>query len=1571
MSSAQASTQFSIIDSVTGKETTAEQVTDAPNSDYAVHYGAKRPTDPSGNEWTHDSLSNQRQKIVTQVAQQGKNIFRTVGQNIEFVSAPAVVDITFSPSDTFEYPSDPTDQKTYYINWVYDDLENSPQTSWEVKIYSDAIYNTAGFSPDTTPLENNGWIWQGNDNSSSIAINPNIGLVGGNRYWAFVKVGKTFGGASWFSEWAHDFFQVYQDHTGMPIVSVYANGSNATNQIAIQSTDNLFSDGNGSITSTPSWAITAGTTSNFPNAFLERNVINSTLGQPLSTGQAITSLPIGAIGYTTVSNLGALSGTGTGTFKVFGSPTSGDPLGFPLPASGNFWVTLSPYLVIGSTITGSGIPSSTTITAVSGNRITLSSNATATSSSVSLTVNSYAFTASTTSGSADVYLVTERVLVSNNADGNNSGDTFTIVTRGYPVVGLPASTAVSWTAPLIISYGLQKQIVSGSSGTIQYSEVVQTTEVRYKTVAVAVRPTSGSLKTTTKTVFSGNATNLKVLAVHNDGSYTIHDPNGVLKRCVGNKVPVSIVFNNKTILTSGSGSQTPATVQSMGPYVKTGFHIKSAKSLAYTPAPVTVAKVNKSFYSNLGAPLSRLSVDEVTFTIPGNFAMTTTINSAGFTWATNTQGAFPAGTKFKIKTRSSAKVPNWPSSIPANSSMDITLSAEFKFNITQKSGLNNIFGSSIPSVDLHLKPTKQFGSFNFYTDPSTKKPNSYIPVGAEVVYAVPTQNVAKVKVRIDGLAAARAQGFSLSVGDYIQVGASTTHVVTTGGGSTTTKVPYTVNGQTVTPHTQLFIVDRSVNSPQVGFYNGSYGTYSGSTFTPATGSTNFSTINAIRFTNVTDSSITANQYQNYTLQGGDFPAGTTVSSNTAYSTGTVVFVVSASPTIRYTGLNSDLSPANPVLTADITLYNYQSFIIPAGSTSIPIAPMFPDYGYPQYSSVTFGINTKIGNSAIAINNGGTLSGTNRIDASIYPQNGWSGWNSSNSIAVNAGTTYGFSSLVTAPIPVAGTAPTYAQYIDWYDEYNNLITTSDGTQSLVTGVTNAFDPTVTIGFNNWTPNVIVAKAPNNYRIGTATGYTPSSTQGIGTYSVSGGLAISLTAGSLISTSNGAQLRVNSNVSQGGTSITVTFLSGSPTSTDALYISATRACPRFSVTNLSILNPITAFSGFLFQALTPPNPNGNYTALNTCLPSLTYGINPTTGASQPVKSFVIPNNTPLNGALSTYLFDPTNDNGSRELQVGGGTNFITPPLVASASAGATSIQLTSVQGLARNGVMQVGYNSPLNEETVTISSTWDGSQTVTLALPLINTHLANELCYATVASTESELQNAQSAGTPVAVMNWNSDTDGFVGGVPSYTFKAERSEDSGNNWTTLRGAEALTVSNTGIATVSDYDAIPTVSSNLYRFTPSVTTGSVPQIGFITPPLTAPALITSTWWLGSTSDPNVRYPILVQNGVQETQKHPAGVFYPLGSSRPFTIAGVVQGRDATIDVIWTDIPNWTNFLNLLNKGETLILLDPVEAERRYIFVNEDVKVTHNAAASPYRTVSITYVEAAPPNYGFTYGS
>ena len=446
-------------------------------------------------------------------------------------------------------------------------------------------------------------------------------------------------------------------------------------------------------------------------------------------------------------------------------------------------------------------------------------------------------------------------------------------------------------------------------------------------------------------------------------------------------------------------------------------------------------------------------------------------------------------------------------------------------------------------------------------------------------------------------------------------------------------------------------------------------------------------------------------------------------------------------------------------------------------------------------------------------------------------------------------------------------------------------------------------------------------------------------------------------------------VTSYTPAGSTSVPVRFASSVPSagSVSSLTISATRAVPRVQILN-AVGTDIYALSGMMFKALSPYSPSSAYTALNSEITTLSTAV--TYGST----SFVIPATTPTAGADSLYLFDyKTVVIGENfdffDLHEGTGDSALWTQLSTTASAGATSITLSSVAGLGTSGSLTIDKGTT-TEETVTISSSWDGSALVTLASPLWYSHGNGSNVYAQTNSIVTGFASDIPSGSPVAVFNWNN--DGYINTPQtSYRYKVEKSEDYGNTWRTLYLGDTLLADATGVAEITDFEVTPNIQT-YYRATPSFVsqTGNITQ-GVTSPPLAVAPLTTNSWWLASSSDETLRYAIAVQNGVEETQKHPVGVFYPLGSRRPLTVAGVPQGRDASIKVIWTDEANWAGFYNLLNKGETLILVDPVESERRYIFIHQDIAITHQAAVRPYREITIPFVEVAPPNFGYTYGS
>jgi hypothetical protein len=501
--------------------------------------------------------------------------------------------------------------------------------------------------------------------------------------------------------------------------------------------------------------------------------------------------------------------------------------------------------------------------------------------------------------------------------------------------------------------------------------------------------------------------------------------------------------------------------------------------------------------------------------------------------------------------------------------------------------------------------------------------------------------------------------------------------------------------------------------------------------------------------------------------------------------------------------------------------------------------------------------------------------------------------------------------------------------------------------------------------NWTPNAITGNAPTAHVIASAATFSGSGSTG--TYSVSAGITTALSAGAVIVDGNGFTTTLTASAAVGATTVSVRFNSLPSGGSTGLFASATRAVPRFQWINTTA-NDVYALCSVMFRALTPSLPNSNYVALNTQIDTLQVPV-ASASSGYSFDSLVINSTTKTNGAESIFLLDPSMDYGTREVVRGKNNQILWTSLTSAVAAGATTISLNVNENLASGGTLVVGYNTA-NAETITIASGWDGNNPIPLSAPIFYNHPINDTVYGFTVGVSNGVIQPQATGTPVAVFNWN--TDGWINTPKAhYGLTIQRSEDAGKTWVTLRDGGNVSVNSQGIATITDYEITPG-AQQLYRSWATWTSPSAQQWqGEPTGSLTAPIMANTQWWISSTSNPALRYPLLVQNAFSETQKHTSGVMYPLGSRYPITIAGVVGGRDGSIDVIWNDLPNWQNFLDFLRLGEIYILLNPVENKKFYIFINSDVTWENNASSQPWRKVTIPYVETAPPNYGYTYGN
>jgi hypothetical protein len=747
------------------------------------------------------------------------------------------------------------------------------------------------------------------------------------------------------------------------------------------------------------------------------------------------------------------------------------------------------------------------------------------------------------------------------------------------------------------------------------------------------------------------------------------------------------------------------------------------------------------------------------------------------------------------------------------------------------------------------------------------------------------------------------------------------------------------------------------------------GDYDGSTFTAYTSGTTTATYNAMRFDSNPGSISTD------TIFGRGLPNGTVVDAVTSIGGGKYVITFKNPATGNVVLGNTPFTTLSgstlgtPVVTFNVSVIPATRTLIRAGSRTIPIKPFIPKIDFPAHLPVNIKYHTPayFGQNSLVVNAGST----NTISVKLPPASSAAGWNSTNSVMVRAGQTYGlaaFSKLV------SGTgSPLFSLYIDWYTETGTFISTSSGTTQVtpagvIEGVT--LNSTENDFGADWTPNAIIGTAPTGAtravpRIEWASGAGHAIVNN-DVYALSSVMFKALnvpTAGATntVTTTEIPGLRVGVDSTGNGTR-------------DALVLPINT--PLCGADTLYYLDPL----GDRDEVATITNATGTgkvvtYTASNNFAEGMTVsvtGMNPTAyNLSGRITSATSTQFTMLGAAKTSFVSGGKAVVSFRELNMGSASNQLFTKIVGAVKAGDNQLVLKSVTGLGVGSIITIDYGTA-NAENVAVQSI-GADTTITIASSFANDHKNKAKAYAFTTGLAHPVQHDHPTGERVAIFNWN--RDGYLN-TPnsSFYFKVEKSEDGGQSWSPIRNGSQIPVSANGFAQIVDYEVIPNLATQ-YRVTSYFTTtvgGKHHTIhGPNTGAIQAPTLVTQTFWLSSTSDPTKRFPIQVKNGFQESQRHPSGVFYPLGSARPITVSGVVTGRDGNMTVIWTDLENWQNFLDLINTGEILVLTNPVESTRSYIFINADVQISHNAAASPWREVQIQYVEAAPPGYGFTYGS
>lgn len=1600
---------------------------------HSVHTGGKRGADPKGKDWKAEKLKHLGVKVTSVVPAGGKASHKSIHATAEAVAKPQVTELSVSPTNNVQFDFTKTiADGTYALNWVFHDPDKTPQIGYQVSIFTDQEFINPNWTPDQTPTVKPTFI--GNSDSATYNLDPNDGYINEAQYWACVKVWAKKSGKNWYSDWATIGFTTTIVQPQPPLVAVYSDTTNARNAIAVQTSDNLFSADNGSFrTSSGGWT-TSQTSVDTAATSIGVQVTSAALATTLSHKSAISTLYVGAWGG--LANDITANST---SFKVTGSAFSGTAASH-VAFTGNVTngsvnitgVSSVTGLIVGMAIFGVGIPSGAIIKNISGgSTVTISLKATSTHSGANLVANYYAAADAVgfpRSGRFWIQIGQERILVTNLMDGNNTGDTFYVIQRGYQ-----GTTAASHNAGATVSCGLQNDIYTGYSGQLAmmytYSQAEKTTSHTYYTT---VRETSGVAATTIPVgggvafIASSNGT----LSTNDGKTIYVNDPSLLIQ--TGSKLQITYHTQSAayTAVDNKLKSATPTDNQFVFPSPSTYFTVENVAGVSVPATTVVIGTVSGGYMRSNTNPLSLLGI-----TPANNLSQNTMMEL----------GRLPAGTTIYVES-------NFSYSIPGQSNWNRNGKYSCTFTLAQ-AGLGNTC-HGLPA--LLIRPAASAGTFNL----KNAAGYFFIPKGATVSVKIPAQSLPSVQPLTVTLTESLTsiKGLNLAVGETVRVANS--HYI-----PAINPTYSTVSSSTAyTKHSALrtvddfqdFLVDYNPSAEPIGFTSAVLG-FGTSTFTPLTtnGTTNGGIFNALAIPTASLGGVTTG----YSVVMNGLPLGTTVTSTVPITSGTyngytALFLGSSTQGTQPNNTTTTYFIADGVIfhppSSTIISATYSGTgTVPLPVQTIPIVPIVPKYDYLRHTSVKL-YNTPVnGEATLSLYCSNTAAvGDSLSDVTIYTPPPYT---NQNSIPVNTGVTYGFSAIGKA-LACGNTTAWFSLLIDWYDELGNLISTADGSLSVINaGVSNtqtwtanstsgsnlltgvsatknlvvgakisgtgipaytyvtAFSYTaqtvtmsrkatssgsvavtqtlvnlaVPIGVENttnagWSPNAITAIAPT---IVFTTNATYLANDGsTGTLNWTGGTpAPALTTGTYLLVNNViAVLTSQSPYSANVLSLKFPF-GGAPASGTtgvSVTISATRAAPRINVSNLTYRDFIS-FCGLQFKAMTPYKPTSSYTTLNTQMPSLSASVYvSTTTAVNADSSFSIPSTTPTAGANSIYLFDPTADNGSREIHFGAGETGRVTFLKSQASAGDTYITVDNPVGLGAGTEVFIGNGTDATYETAIITTGWDGTPRIPLTDPLGFAHPVDTPVTAQTTRIAGHFINNQAQGTPVAVFNWNN--DGYVN-TPntSYRYKIERSDDGGNTYNTALGGDIVVADGRGVGTVNgtgifyDVEIVPNVATG-YRITPSFSDEHGNLVKGVSSNVIAPAMTLNQWWIASSSDPDRRFPILVQNAYQETQKHPVGVFYPLGSSRPIVIPGVVQGRDAQITVKWTDNANWENFVALLNLGETLVLTNPVEGNKKYIQISDDVTVTHNAAASPYRDVAITYVEAPPPNgFGYTYGS
>jgi len=184
---------------------------------------------PDGSEWTQTNLNNLRVKVTEYKDTTDRGKFYELYADVDIVTAPTV--------GTVSAPVGGVSTTTPDITWTYvDSVDNSTQDYVQIKVFSSAQYNAAGWSVSTsTPTWTSGEL-------ASTELTSVVGvLLTPATYRCYVRVGKDINGTPFYSDYSFSEFTV--NYTTQPVPTMAVAWSATLGRAAFEITGSSLSGG--------------------------------------------------------------------------------------------------------------------------------------------------------------------------------------------------------------------------------------------------------------------------------------------------------------------------------------------------------------------------------------------------------------------------------------------------------------------------------------------------------------------------------------------------------------------------------------------------------------------------------------------------------------------------------------------------------------------------------------------------------------------------------------------------------------------------------------------------------------------------------------------------------------------------------------------------------------------------------------------------------------------------------------------------------------------------------------------------------------------------------------------------------------------------------------------------------------------------------------------------------------------------------------------------------------------------------------------------------------------------------